>query len=301
MRKNKKSISIFVVVAFILFLGMPAIGEAAVSRTGFRDYKPVYQLTGDTNTASPDENDNPQQEVDESTVSPVYGSRLGRDYYSVGGESPSIPDSGTDQPSVPQNSDDSQTDDGVAQPVTDYTGGYDRYGRRGVYVPTSSPGEEPTVSDDNQTQTPEAPQEPVEYEMPPIPEGLTSQEAKAFELLNKFRIENGVPPVEIDMELVKLARMKAQDKAENDYSGHISPTYGSPGRMVSDAGISYRKVGENYAKAGTVTQCHYLLAYSTKGHREIMLNPDYTKVGIGIVGLKDVPGIIEIQLFIQPR
>jgi len=284
MRKFKKAVSVLVIVLFVFGFWVPFKAEAAAYRTTaeFRAYKPVAEIAEDGKV------------------------RFNRDYFQVGtspssaqprdGESRTNPDY-AESSQQPGNGRITQPEEADQDGYNYNNSYYDRYNRRGVYVPST----QPQVSDENQDGQQAALQQPKEYQMPETPAGLTPDEANAFELLNKFRIENGVPPVEIDMQLVELARMKAKDKAENGYSGHISPTYGSPGRMVQDAGISFKKVAENYAKAGNVTQCHYLLTYSSKGHREIMLDPDYTHVGIGIVELTDVPGIIMIQLFIQPR
>lgn len=159
----------------------------------------------------------------------------------------------------------------------------------------------PTQTVDNPQQPQEPTNLPSDDELPPIPEspaGLTEEEAKAYRLLNEFRVKNGIPPVEIDMEIVRVARMKAQDMVDNDYFSHVSPTYGSVGQMLSSNGISYSRAGECLARAGTITKAHLLLEYSTKGHREIMLRPDYTKVGIGVV--KEKYSVTLVEIFVKP-
>ncbi|MDI3534272.1 MAG: hypothetical protein PWQ82_637 [Thermosediminibacterales bacterium] len=168
--------------------------------------------------------------------------------------------------------------------------------RDGTFIPNLS-----TEPVDNPQQLQEPTNPPSDGELPPIPEppaGLTEEEAKAYRLLNEFRVKNGVPPVEIDMEIVRVARMKAQDMVDNDYFGHVSPTYGSVGQMLRDNGISYSRAGECLARAGTITKAHLLLEYSTKGHREIMLRPDYTKVGIGVV--KEKYSVTLVEIFVKP-
>ncbi|GEM_PF-6186182 len=317
MRKFEKVVLVLVIALYVFGFWVPFEAEAAAYRSaGFRVYKPVAviaeegKVVADSSQGIQEQSGQNHEDSlarnDAAEPVPVYGSRFNRDYFQVGIFPASAQPGDGESRTNPDNAESFQQagNGGVIQSEEADQDGYnysnsyyDRYNRRGVYVPST----QPEVSDKNQDGQQASPQEPKKYQMPETPAGLTPDEAKAFELLNEFRIENGVPPVEIDMQLVELARMKARDKVENGYSGHISPTYGSPGRMVQDAEISYKKVAENYAKAGNVTQCHYLLAYSSKGHREIMLNSDYTHVGIGIVELTDVPGIIMIQLFIQPR
>lgn len=139
-------------------------------------------------------------------------------------------------------------------------------------------------------------------ELPALPEPpswLTPEEARAFELLNEARVKNNVPPVQIHPGLVELARLKAQDMVENDYFGHISPTYGSAANMAREAGIRYTIIGENLSKAGNIFQAHLQLEYSSKGHREIMLNPRYNYVGVGVARLTKVPGIVLVEIFIN--
>ena len=143
---------------------------------------------------------------------------------------------------------------------------------------------------------PVQPQFPAESE---APTGLTSQEARAFALLNEFRAENNLPPLKSHPELLEVARLKARDLVENNYFGHVSPTYGSIGQMLGHAGISFSSAAENLSKAGNIDQAHLQLVYSTEGHRQIMLGSNYDYVGIGILPLKNVPGIVMVQLFIK--
>ncbi|NPV26431.1 MAG: hypothetical protein HPY81_03030 [Firmicutes bacterium] len=133
----------------------------------------------------------------------------------------------------------------------------------------------------------------------PTPTGLTAEEKQVFELVNQERAAAGVNPVAINEAIVNLARMKAREIAELDYYGHISPTYGSPGQMLSQAGVNCRQYGENICKAADVYRAHMLLMNST-AHKQIMLDPTYSQVGIGVAYYKDKPGLVVVELFIQP-
>ncbi len=176
-----------------------------------------------------------------------------------------------------------------------------RGGREGfIPPPAPSPSPSPAPSspsgDDSPSSGGAETQQPL---LPEAPGWLSADEARAYELLNEFRIENGVPPVQLHPELVAVARLKAQDMAENDYFSHISPLYGSPGKMVRNAGISYSAVAENISRAGNIFQAHLQLQYSTAGHRQIMLNANYSDVGIGVSRLQRTPGIVLVQIFIR--
>ncbi len=125
---------------------------------------------------------------------------------------------------------------------------------------------------------------------------LIRDEARMLALVNQARAQSGLAPLAGDHELVRLARLKARDMIERGYFGHQSPTYGSPFDMLRSAGISYRYAGENLAGAPDVETAHNNLMASP-GHRANILNPNYTRVGIGVV--EGGPyGKIFVQLFV---
>lgn len=134
----------------------------------------------------------------------------------------------------------------------------------------------------NQTKPQPQPQpQPQPASQPPV-QGLTRDEQTMVNLVNQERIKAGLAPLTIDYTLVKLARMKSQDMIAKGYFGHISPTYGSPFDMMTKAGVTYRTAGENIAGAQTVEMAHTNLMNSP-GHRANILNPNYTRIGIGII------------------
>jgi len=115
-----------------------------------------------------------------------------------------------------------------------------------------------------------------------VVQGLTKDEKLMLDLVNNERIKAGLKPLEIDMRLVDISRKKSRDMIEKNYFGHISPTYGSPFDALKNAGVAYRYAGENIAGAPTVEKAHQALMNSP-GHRANILNPNFNKIGIGIV------------------
>ena len=217
-----------------------------------------------------------------------HGSNSNQDTSSPAPTPGPVPDSGESINQPPQNTE--------GYVPSSRTTAQDRYSN--AYVPrVSSPTENPTQT---------TPQEPPSSsspapQVPVAPSWLTSHEARAYELLNEFRIKNNLQPVQIHPQLVQLARLKAKDMIEKDYFSHTSPTYGSPGQMVRNAGVSCGLVGENLSKAGTIFQAHLQLEYSTQGHRQVMLNSRYDAVGIGVLPLQKTPGLLMVQIFIESR
>ncbi len=102
------------------------------------------------------------------------------------------------------------------------------------------------------------------------------------EIINEARIENGESSLTVDPELTRVARIKSQDMEENNYFSHHSPTYGSPFDMLDHYNIEYLHAGENIAANPSIRDAHNSLMNSP-GHRENILNPNYTHVGVGIV------------------
>jgi len=84
------------------------------------------------------------------------------------------------------------------------------------------------------------------------------------------------------LSLVNLARLKAQDMIDKKYFSHTSPTYGSAFDMMKAAGISYSYAGENLAGAPSVEGAQTGLMNSA-GHRANILNPNYSRIGIGVI------------------
>jgi uncharacterized protein YkwD len=143
------------------------------------------------------------------------------------------------------------------------------------------------------------PQTQAPQTVPEPPSGLTAEEAQLFRWINQERLKAGRSPVEADPELMRLARLKAQDVATYDYYGHTSPTYGTPGQMLTAAGYPWSACGETIAKAGSVYKAHRLLMASS-AHRAIILSPTYTRVGIGVAPYVGRSGLVVVELFARP-
>lgn len=122
-------------------------------------------------------------------------------------------------------------------------------------------------------------------------------ELKMLELVNQERAKAGAAPLIMDIDLVKIARLKARDMIDKNYFGHTSPTYGDPFTMMKKFGIQYGYAGENLAGNSSVEIAHEALMASP-GHRKNILNPNYTHIGIGIVDGGPY-GTMFTQLFIS--
>lgn len=130
--------------------------------------------------------------------------------------------------------------------------------------------------------------------------GLTEQEQQMVDLVNRDRLKNDLPALEVDLELTRVARIKSQDMVDQNYFSHYSPTYGSPFEMMDSFGINYLHAGENLAGNNNVQNAHTALMNSS-GHRKNILSPNFTHIGIGVKP-SDQYGYIYTQMFIsKPR
>ncbi|WP_028547610.1 peptidoglycan-binding protein [Paenibacillus sp. UNC451MF] len=111
---------------------------------------------------------------------------------------------------------------------------------------------------------------------------LTHDEQKMVDLINKERKQEGLAPLKVIADVSYTARLKSQDMVENNYFSHNSPRYGSPFDMLQQRGITYTSAGENIACNETVEGAHRVLMESP-GHRDNILDKDYTHIGIGVV------------------
>lgn len=125
---------------------------------------------------------------------------------------------------------------------------------------------------------------------------LTSDELETFNLVNKQRLNSGLPALKVDSELQRVARIKAQDLVNNNYFDHNSPTYGTPFNMMKNFGITYKTAGENIA--GNSSNSAAVTAWmNSPGHKANILNNSYNYTGLAVVSSPKY-GKIYVQMFI---
>ena len=108
-----------------------------------------------------------------------------------------------------------------------------------------------------------------------------------FEATNGRRIATGLPPLRVNGYLIGIGRIRSQDMAAHNYFAHVSPVTGDNAFTLMDLhGVPYGWAGENLAKnnypdADTVTVADNAL-WNSPPHRENILNPNYTDMGIAL-------------------
>lgn len=125
---------------------------------------------------------------------------------------------------------------------------------------------------------------------------------EVIRLSNVKRAEAGLSEVTYNSTLSQAALAKGQHMLENDYWAHVAPDGTDPWYFFSDAGYKYRYAGENLARDFSSPQAAIEAWMASPSHRDNMLSPKYTEIGIAVVE-GDISGVdttIIVQLFGTP-
>lgn len=110
-------------------------------------------------------------------------------------------------------------------------------------------------------------------------------EEAEFEMLqriNELRAENDLEPLTLSQPLGVASEIKASEMADQDYLAHISPDGQTPRELLEEVGYTYNTtIGENIAAGMKSAEATFEQWLNSPEHREIMLNEEFTTVGIG--------------------
>jgi hypothetical protein len=113
-------------------------------------------------------------------------------------------------------------------------------------------------------------------------QALSDEEVELIELINSERAQAGLDQLIPSEQLSQVARGHSMDMATNQFFSHHSPTTGDLGSRLRSSAIPYRRAGENIALDHSVGEAHQAFM-SSPHHRENVLDPSSTHVGVGIV------------------
>lgn len=138
-----------------------------------------------------------------------------------------------------------------------------------IIVPDKPLPENPAPDTDNNVQKPETEEN-----------ADTSLASQVLQLVNSYRAQNGLNKVEYDAS-VKAAADKRAREIETVFS-HTRPDGRDCFSVLSESGVSYRGAGENIAM-GQATASEVMNDWmNSEGHRKNILNPNFTKLGVGL-------------------
>ncbi len=109
-----------------------------------------------------------------------------------------------------------------------------------------------------------------------------SMERELFVLINKTRRKYEIKPLRLNGRLCAIARIHSHNMARAGKAVHNLPGFPDLVQRIKSANLNVLMEGENVAFDSSVARAHKGLMGSP-GHRYIIIDPDFTDVGISIV------------------
>lgn len=178
----------------------------------------------------------------------------------------------------------------IVQTDKDYVGAVSKKYVKAIYPSTSSSGNTSSGTTSGSSSTGNSGTSGTQTS------SMNSDEKEVFDLINKQRTNNGLPALQNDSEVQRIARIKAQDMVDNNYFSHNSSTYGSPFDMMKSFKVSYKTAGENIA-ANSSNSSAVTAWMNSSGHKANILNSSFNYTGIGVVSSPRY-GKMYVQMFI---
>ncbi len=100
-------------------------------------------------------------------------------------------------------------------------------------------------------------------------------------LINEERRRQGSPPLRLDQRLVQAAQQHAEDMAFNDFFSHLGSEGTTLDSRLLAVGYSSSLAAENIAAGNATPQATVQQWLRSPGHRQNLLNPEFTDVGFG--------------------
>ena len=120
----------------------------------------------------------------------------------------------------------------------------------------------------------------------PPPVDPATLEAGIVAGINAQRAAAGLPPLQLDPDLVMVARERSNDMAQRGYFGHVSPTGETFSSLMQSQGVPCSWCGENIAYNNYPDDQTVAVVLSSwmasPGHRDNILRPTFSRVGVGV-------------------
>lgn len=123
---------------------------------------------------------------------------------------------------------------------------------------------------------------------------------EVLDIINGYRKEGGLEPLVLDDKLTTIACARAEELAWSGRHSHYRPNGKFFSSILKDAGVTKGSAGENigwgYPEASLVCEAWK----NSETHYENIMNPEFTKIGIGVAADPDPSGkLCWSQLFID--
>ena len=157
--------------------------------------------------------------------------------------------------------------------------------------PEETPDEQPEEMPDN---TPQQPDNNRPEETPDNGAGQTPDQdngtsqgdfaSQVVALVNAERAKQGLSALKVDAKVQQAALVRAQESAQS--FSHTRPNGSSFSTALTEAGVSFRRSGENIAYGQSTPQQVMNAWMNSSGHRANILNENFTTIGVGYTVIK---------------
>jgi len=108
-----------------------------------------------------------------------------------------------------------------------------------------------------------------------------TKRAKLYDLVSRYRIDNGLQPLSIDYSLEKAAEDKANDMVVRNYWDHNTPDGAGPWVFISKYNYRYYRAGENLARDYSSAEDILAGWIKSPSHNKNLIEEDFEDTGIG--------------------
>ncbi|MFD5850309.1 CAP domain-containing protein [Cytobacillus oceanisediminis] len=109
-----------------------------------------------------------------------------------------------------------------------------------------------------------------------------AKEKQILDLTNVIRVRHHLQPLKWDDMTAAAAFAHSKDMYESNDFSHTSKTYGDLSDRLEAGGVSYEAAGENIAANYTDAPAVVEGWLNSKGHRDSLLNEEFTHLGVGV-------------------
>ncbi len=126
--------------------------------------------------------------------------------------------------------------------------------------------------------------------------------AQVFELTNRERLRNGLPPLTLNKYLSQAAASKAKHMFSTNYWDHIAPDGTTPWMFIKDTGYRYTIAGENLARDFDTTIPMIQAWMDSPTHQANIIHQQYQDTGIAVINgqLDGINTTLVVQMFAAP-
>ena len=116
-----------------------------------------------------------------------------------------------------------------------------------------------------------------------LPMEVNAEIVELFKLVNDYRIQNGLSPLEASVSLTEAAEWMANNMSSNNYVEHVDLEGRKPSDRMRDFGYNYNTTtGENLAGGQTDALTVFNVWKNSPGHNMTMLHPDFKVAGFAV-------------------